>query len=306
MKALITGGTGFTGELFLKRLLENEVHSNIFCLTRQGSFIQQAQEEKNSSFGKLSKKVQYIYGDSSLLQTWKSLLDALNPEVIIHIASIRHTPKILKLLNEKTYQPRLIVVGTTGVYSQYNHYSEHYRSIEKALEAYSGSYCLLRPTMIYGSHRDKNLHKLIRFCDRYGFFPVFGSGQCLLQPVHADDLAQALLSVFLNPKVEGAYNLSGGTVVTFLELLSLVEKLLGRPVRPLNIPYQLGVWSVTLSETLLGTHTPVRREQILRLQEDKAYSHEAASRTFSYAPRSLEAGLRQEIEILKAEGILSR
>ncbi|MEC4869105.1 MAG: hypothetical protein SAJ11_23770, partial [Jaaginema sp. PMC 1078.18] len=179
-----------------------------------------------------------------------------------------------------------------------------YKHIENQLKQYSGSLCLLRPTMIYGSHLDKNLHKLIKFCDRYQFFPVFGSGQSLLQPVHADDLAQAIMSVFLNPKIEGAYDLSGGTVITFLELLALVEKLLGKTVHPLRVPYNLGLWSATLSEKILGTRSPVRREQILRLQEDKAYSHEVARRDFGYNPRSLEVGLTQEIEILRSEGII--
>lgn len=296
MTLLITGATGLTGLLFLHQLTKIDIKFELVILIR---------EDSNSAFiQKRNSKLSYIKGDSSCQETWKIILVKNAPDTIIHIASIRHTPMLLESLAESSHKPRLIIVGTTGVYSQYNQYSAGYQAIEQQLKEYPGSSCLLRPTMIYGSHRDKNLHKLIKFCDRYGFFPVFGSGNCLLQPVHADDLAKALLSVLLNPTIKGSYDLSGGTVVTFRELLALVEKLLGKPVRPLYVPYNLGLGAATFAEKILGARSPIRREQILRLQEDKAYSHEAAKRDFGYEPRSLEIGLAQEIEILRAEGII--
>jgi hypothetical protein len=42
------------------------------------------------------------------------------------------------------------------------------------------------------------------------------------------------------------------------------------------------VWSLIL-ETILGKRSPVRREQILRLEEDKAYSHDAAQKDFGFS-----------------------
>ncbi|MEQ8999709.1 MAG: NAD-dependent epimerase/dehydratase family protein [Coleofasciculus sp. B1-GNL1-01] len=226
------------------------------------------------------------------------------PSTIVHIASIRHVPVILDSLKKAQKTPRLIVIGTTGVYSQYNQYAKDYKAIEEQLIQYPGHYCLLRPTMIYGSHRDKNLHKLIKFCDRYGFFPVFGSGQCLLQPIHADDLAKAILHVLQRPTIQGTYDLSGGSIVTFRELLAIVEKQLGKPVRPIYIPLRVGIWSATVAEKVLGTKSPVRREQILRLQEDKAYPHDAAQPDLDFFPRSLEVGLRQEVELMHSQGVL--
>lgn len=296
MKVLVTGATGLTGHLFLHHLAQKYPQYELTVLIRESSNLALIKNQNLQS--------SYIKGDSSNLETWKAILVEDAPETIIHIASIRHVPMMLETLVESQQKSRLIVVGTTGVYSQYNQYSSAYRAIENQLEKYSGPTCLLRPTMIYGSHLDKNLHKLIKFCDRYSFFPVFGTGQNLLQPVHADDLAQALLSVFLNPNIEGAYDLSGGSVVTFNELIKLVGKLLDKPVRPLQLPYKFGLWSATLSEKILGQRSPVRREQILRLQEDKAYSHEAATRDFGYDPRSLEVGLQQEIEILRHQRII--
>lgn len=296
MKLLVTGATGLTGNLVLNHLASTNLNWEIYCLVRSTSIC--------SSIENLNLNLSYFTGDSATSETWDAILARYTPETIIHIASIRHIPVILKSLKTAEQTPRLIVIGTTGVYSKYNQYAAIYKDIESQLVQYSGSYCLLRPTMIYGSHRDQNLHKLIKFCNRYGGFPVFGSGNCLLQPIHADDLAQAILNTLQRPEVRGAYDLSGGSVVTFRELLALVEKQIGKPVRPISVPLNAGVGLATILETILGKHSPVRREQILRLQEDKAYSHQAAQRDLNFFPRSLETGLQQEVELLRNQEII--
>ena len=291
MKILVTGATGLTGSLFLNHLAEVNPGAEVDCLVRSTS--------DRRSIEHLNLNLSYFIGDSETSQTWDELLSKYTPETIIHIASIRHVPVILQSLEKAGKSPRFIVIGTTGVYSQYNHYSATYKNIETQLANYPGSCCLLRPTMIYGSHRDKNLHKLILFCDHYQFFPIFGQGNNLLQPIHAEDLAQALISVLLNPNITGAYDLSGGTVITLVELIALVEKILEKSVYPLPIPYALGLWSATIIEKILGKRSPIRREQVLRLQEDKAYPHESATKDFDFNPRSLDIGLREEIDIMR-------
>ncbi len=297
MDLIVTGATGLVGSLLLQYLDKINTNIEIGCLLRPTSDISQLTQ--------LNLKIKYLRGDSFTVKTWQEILSQFCPKTIVHIASIRHIPVIMDCLREAGQNPRLVVIGTTGVYSKYNQYSREYRVIENKITEYPGSYSLLRPTMIYGSHRDKNLHKLIKFCDRYGFFPVFGAGDNLIQPVHAEDLAQAILTALQRPHIQGAYDLSGGTVVTFRELLTLVGKLLGKPVRQISLPLNAGVWSATILENILKERSPVRREQILRLQEDKAYPHDAAQRDLDFFPRTLEEGLRQEVELMRSLGMIS-
>jgi nucleoside-diphosphate-sugar epimerase len=300
MKIILTGGSGLVGGHFLNKISIDSKKYNLNCLVRVNSNREYIEEIRKKNL----IQIDYIVGDSSQSQCWDLILKSC-PDVIVHIASITHLHVILDKLKQNNQSPRLIIIGTTGIYSKYRQSAETYQKNEQLLRGYTGSYCLLRPTMIYGSHRDKNLHKLIKFCDRYGFFPVFGAGENLVQPVHAEDLAQTLLTALQNPHIQGAYDLSGGTVVNFRELLTLVGKLLDKPVRQISLPLNAGVWSATILENLLKERSPVRREQILRLQEDKAYPHDAAQRDLDFFPRTLEEGLRQEVELMRSLGMIS-
>ncbi len=296
MKTLLTGATGLTGTLFLKRLAEFMPNTEISCLVRETS--------DRSKIDQLHLKLNYYNGDSKIAETWDRIFAQSHFATIIHLVQLNQVPAILNSLKKVQQTPHLIIIGTTGIYSKYNRYSQEYRDAEKELRQYSGTYCLMRPTMIYGSPQDQNLHKLIKFCDRYKFFPVFGSGNTLLQPIHADDIAQTLLKAWQFPNIHGAYDLSGASIVTFKELLTIVSKLLAKPVHHLYFPLNIGITMATLLENILGGKSPVRREQILRLQEDKAYSHESAKKDLDFSPRILEVGLQQEIELMRNQGII--
>jgi nucleoside-diphosphate-sugar epimerase len=296
MKTLVTGSTGLTGSLFLAKIAEKSPFTKLTCLVRSRS--------STSLIDPLKLQISYCMGDSAVPETWDNLLHENVFDTIIHIVQLRQIPVILEALKRANQRPHLIIIGTTGVFSKYNTYSAEYKDAESCLEQYQGTICLLRPTMIYGSHQDKNIHKLIRFCNSYKFFPVFGSGNNLLQPVHTDDLAQALLYAFEHPEIQGEYNLSGGTVVTLNELIFLVSKVLGKPVRAIHAPLNLGIGLATVAEKILKRRSPVKREQILRLQEDKAYSNSIACEKLNFSPRSLEDGLRQEVTLLKLNNII--
>lgn len=296
MKVAITGSCGLTGSILLKKISQVLKDIEIIAIVRattQRKYIEN-----------LDLNLTYQVGDSSDSRTWTSLLNNYRPDVVIHIASINHLSILLDGFKDNNCCPHLIVIGSTGVYSKYRQASTLKQEMENRLMNYEGTWCLLRPTLIYGSERDKNLHKLIKFCDRYGFFPVFGAGNSLVQPIHADDLAHAILTTLQRPHIQGAYDLSGGTVVTFRELITLVGKLLGKPVRQISLPLNAGVWSAKILENILREKSPVRAEQILRLQEDKSFSHLAAQKDLDFQPRSLEEGLKEEIELLRSQKII--
>jgi hypothetical protein len=50
----------------------------------------------------------------------------------------------------------------------------------------------------------------------------------------------------------------------------------------------------------VGAPFPVRSEQILRLQEDKAFAWDEAARDFGFSPRTFEEGIAAEIAAITA------
>ena len=65
------------------------------------------------------------------------------------------------------------------------------------------SVTIIRPTMIYGGPGDRNVERVARQLQRLRFFPLVGRGVGLRQPVHADDLAAAVVQVVREPETVG-------------------------------------------------------------------------------------------------------
>ncbi len=147
--------------------------------------------------------------------------------LVVHIAHITFSPRVLALC-DKYRVPHAVCVHTTGVFSQHEAYSANYKRIEAHLNEHPPvhtAYTVLRPTMIYGNSpftRDQNLHKLLLHLQSARVFPVFGAGKGKMQPVHVEDLADAIVAACVRNDVRGkTYEISGASVVTYRELLRL-------------------------------------------------------------------------------------
>jgi nucleoside-diphosphate-sugar epimerase len=295
MSILITGATGHVGSYLLPRIADAGLVDEVTCLVRSTS------HRRPPTPSGLS--VRLTPGDTTTVDGWLPALSECAWRTIVHMVHLTHVVPLLDALHESNQRPHLVVIGTTGVHSRYRQAAARYLRAQEVLFQYEGPWCLLRPTLIYGSPRDRNMTRLIRFCSRWGFFWMFGSGRSLLQPVHADDVAGAVAAA-VERRAEGVYDLSGDRPITYRDLLSLTSELLGKPVRQVRLPVWLGVPVAAALERALGTWSPVKREQILRLQEDKAFDHEAATRSLGFAPRSLEAGLQEQIELMRRDHLI--
>ncbi|PSJ17400.1 NAD-dependent epimerase/dehydratase family protein [Nitrosomonas supralitoralis] len=116
------------------------------------------------------------------------------------------------------------------------------------MTAHKIEWIILRPTMIYGLGRDKNIAEMMRFIRRFGFFPVFGPALGLRQPIHAEDVAVACYKVLhaLN-LVNRSYNLVGGETLTYRAMVYRVFAALHQSPRILTIPrwfFQIVIWGI--------------------------------------------------------------
>ena len=279
----ITGASGNTGQELLRLLFEDDAlkDARVTCLSHPGG-----RRERILHF-----PVDIVEGDASSAE---SLQRAYRGEgTVIHISSIFHTPAVLAGCRPIT---RLIVVSSTAVFSQYRRLAGTIEACEREIEHSAPPYTIVRPTMIYGTAEDRNVSRLIRLIHRYPVVPLPASGKTIFQPVHVDDLASCIIAVLKQPASIGkAYNIPGGSAHPLREIVRIIATLLKKRVRTIPVPIGLAGAAITLYE-VLSRNPKIRREQILRLLEDKAFDYSPAAGELGYRPMSFTEGVSRQIQ----------
>ncbi len=289
MKVLVSGGTGLLGQGLL-RLLRETGELEVRCLVR-----------RTSPVGRL-EGLELAYGD---IRDAGSIQRALRGvDAFMHVAGIQYVPQVLEAMR-RAGVGRLVAVSSTSAHSRFSFRSAP-RLTNEALVAGSGfSWTVVRPSMIYGSELDHNMHKLLRFLDRSPVFPLFGTGENLWQPVYYEDLARGVYAALTRPGTDGQiYDLPGARPLTYLDLVRTAAGALGKRTRIVPIPAEPVRRALLLAERL-RLPLPVSSEQVLRLREDKAYPYDKAERELGYAPRAFKGGIALEVGRLREIGLVS-
>jgi nucleoside-diphosphate-sugar epimerase len=148
------------------------------------------------------------------------------------------------------------------------------------------------------------MFKLVGYLYRHKFFPMFGEGNNLMQPVHAKDLGNAYYDVIVNKDktFNQNYNLSGKEPIKYIDLVRCVSETLNRKNIIVKIPLSLSVLAAKIYNAL-NKNAIISVEQVLRMQEDKAFRYEKATKDFGYSPLSFEDGIKGEVqEYLNSRG----
>ena len=290
MRILLTGSTGLLGGGLLELLLA-EGHE-VRCLVRPDS----------PNVSRLDGMGMEIFrGDAG---DEASLYRALRgTEAFLHVAGIEHSPAVVRAAR-RSGVGRLVVVGSTSVHSAYDFRSGPKLEMERVVRSSGLPWTIVRPTMIYGSERDRNVQRLLRFLDRWPLFPMFGPGTNLWQPVYHEDCARAILETLKSPEtVHRNYDLPGASPLTYLDLVRTAAAALGRRPRIVRIPIE-PVRRVLVAAERLRLPLPVDSGQVTRLREDKAYPYQDARRDLDYAPRPFREGVALEVARLRKLGML--
>jgi len=145
---------------------------------------------------------------------------------------------------------------------------------------------ILRPTMIYGAGLDRNLTRMARLIERFGYALIAGGGTGRRQPVHAADVADAISKVLLSEAAVGQrYDLSGASTMTYREMVESVFASLDKPAKIVNLPLAAAkpVASVLGKLPLLrGISSTV----LTRMSQDLIFDHSKASHDFGFSPRA--------------------
>lgn len=137
---------------------------------------------------------------------------------------------------------------------------------------------IFRPTLVYGAGLDKSLTPVVQGALRRHVFPLpAGRGQ--RQPVHADDIAAAIVAALTQPAGRNqTFSIGGGERLSAAEMFRRARRSAGSATLPLPIPrFILNVASAV---------SPAMRGPIHRLDSDLIADNRALEAALDIHPRA--------------------
>jgi nucleoside-diphosphate-sugar epimerase len=190
---------------------------------------------------------------------------------------------------------RVVALSSTSVFTKTSSTDSVERSLAAQIETSEKRFIawaqergvewlILRPTLIYGHARDRNVTEIARFIRRFGFFPVFGPAKGLRQPIRSDDVAMACLRVLeTNTLKNCSYNISGGEILPYRDMVVRIFEALGKRPRLIATPlwmFQIAVIGVRLLPRFHDWSSAMAE----RMNQDLVFDHTSAEREFGFSP----------------------
>ena len=292
---LITGATSQVGIVLISKLLEKGFQ--IRCLVRNTSKID----------GLKQNGIEFSYGDLDKPESIRTAITGV--DTIIHIAGIWRIDSLLNICKQKNFSGRVIFIGSTSRFKKLDSTDEKERLLaEKMCEAEqkisrSGlDYVILRPTMLYGLDKDKNILQIIKFMKRFRFYPLIGNGTGEKHPVYVGDVADAIIDCTNNPNVSRKeYIIAGSSPIKHKDMLKAIRHNLPFKAFIIRVPVFLAYIAVFLFK-LIKPSSYINYAMVKRVNENITYDISSASKDFGYDPVDFETGVSKQIKYLLKNG----
>ncbi|MEI6166711.1 MAG: NAD-dependent epimerase/dehydratase family protein [bacterium] len=315
--ALVTGATGFTGAVLIKKLCECGIR--VSAIARASSNREALQ----------ALPIEWIEGNVYDPDTVTRAVAGV--DFIFHVAAAYreagiadetyrkvHVDSTQLLARAALNNPgfkRFVHVSTVGVhghietppanelypFSPGDIYQQTKAEAELWLRDFAPKnglpFTVIRPAAIYGPG-DRRLLKIFKMAT-WPVFPVLGRsrGQ-LYHLIHVEDLAGIFIQAALHPKAQGEVFIGGDPrALALADIVSIISTEYGRQARMLRIPAWPFFWLAALCETVcrpFGIAPPIYRRRVAFFTKDRSFDT-TKLRTlldFHYS-RTTEQGLRE-------------
>ena len=149
-------------------------------------------------------------------------------------------------------------------------------------------YVVLRPSLLFGEGDD--FFPRLAFSLMFPIVPVPGNGKSRFQPVHVDDIAQALVTALERPLTAGVHEIGGAEPVTYDELLAETMRGTGKHRPTFHLPVPL-MKPPALLMGLVMSDPPVTVDQLDLLAVDNTPRENALEPVFGVHPRPFRGAL---------------
>jgi uncharacterized protein YbjT (DUF2867 family) len=266
VRIAVTGAFGYSGRYITKRLLAagHEVITVTNSIHRANPFGEKVTVHP-FNFKEPGKLCDSLRGVQTLVNTYWVRFDH---RLFTHGQAVANT-KVLFNAARQAGVRRIVHVSITNPDSTSAlPYFRGKAELESSLKGLGVSYCILRPTVLFGKE-DVLINNIAWSLRHLPVFGVFGAGDYKLQPIYVDDLAESAAR-----KAEGGgdevLEAIGPETFTYRELVAGVRSALGvkRPI--ISVPPGLGYWGCRLVG-LFVKDVVITREEIRGLMEGRLY-----------------------------------
>jgi NADH dehydrogenase len=264
MRIAVTGAFGYSGRYITERLLQagHEVITLTNSLNRPNPFGNQVKAFP-FHFDASEKLRKALQGVSTLVNTYWVRFDH---RLFTHQQAVANT-KVLFSAARQAGVRRIVHLSISHPDSASPlPYFRGKAELESSLKALGLSYCILRPTVLFGKE-DVLINNIAWSLRHLPVVGMFGKGDYRLQPIYVDDLAQAVAQKVSEDRDE-TIEAIGPETFTYRELLATIAAVIGvkRPI--ISVPPGIGYWSCRLIGLLVGDIV-ITREEIQGLMEGR-------------------------------------
>ncbi|MEM4389304.1 MAG: SDR family NAD(P)-dependent oxidoreductase [Candidatus Micrarchaeia archaeon] len=285
MRILVTGAAGFIGSHVCEALVSRG--NNVIGVDNFDSFLYNRRiKERNIAALKKNRLFKLVRADIRDTKRMKSLVAQAKPEAVIHLAAkagvrpslerpleyadvnVNGTISLLEAC--KNAKLKTFIFGSSSsVYGINNKvpFSEEdpiaqpispYAASKRAAELFCFTYShlygipvtVLRLFTVYGPRQrpDLAIHKFVRLISEGKEIPVFGDGSMKRDYTYIDDIVQGILAALEKPFSFEIFNLGGSRTVSLNELITLIEKNVGKKAKITHLPPQPGDVPITYAD----------------------------------------------------------
>jgi nucleoside-diphosphate-sugar epimerase len=289
VNVLLLGGTGHTGERLAHALLKRG--HEVCVLSRR---------PKSDSIVKRLIESGATIQLGSAYQAWTMMEVAQQCDILVSCSHIRYAKACLAVC-ETTGLKRYLQMSSTRGLTRFHHHPgvKEVREGEGAITESSLDYTIIRSMMIFGGKRDGNVERLVQWFNRHRWFPLFGKGDNLIQPVFVTDLVELMVRCIEDQEYSKKLVLSvgGPCSIEWREFLNEVAKACGVQ-NPIFLPIPLGIMEF-VTRQIPKCLRPIPLDFLERQREDKIVSSQKEG--LSIGQKSY-----QEMLLEKVQGINRR
>jgi uncharacterized protein YbjT (DUF2867 family) len=287
---VVFGGTGFLGRHVVRRLSTRPLAVRI--ASRHPQRVRDLFRGSNAQLEPVAADIHDERSVASSLAGTQAAVNAVSLYVehraetfqAVHVAGAERLARLARAAGVE----RLIHIS--GIGADAASPSAYIRSRgqgERAVRSAFPEATLFRPSVMFGPD-DAFLTTILGLLRRLPVYPMFGHGQTRLQPVHVEDVAEAVARVIERGDSPGStFECGGPRVLSYDELIATVARAARLQARRIPVPFAVWHGLARLAEML--PYAALTRNQVELMEIDTVASQRARGLAdLDIRPRDLE------------------